>query len=108
MSSAYVKFLFSIISPLIEKTIFLEKPNTNPSNSHKKKWREKLLHENRPILIAIGITGIAVIIGAIVFTNLYLSNDADKYPGDGDDTRKNIPINSSIGILVATVQIIRY
>lgn len=78
-----------------------EKPNNNQINSKKKKWREKILQENRPILIAIAITGIAVVICAIVFTKLYIStkDDADKYPGDGDDTRKNIPINSSIGIL---------
>lgn len=82
--------------------IFLEKPSSNQKNSKKKKWREKILHGNRPILIAIGITGIAVIIGAIVFTNLYLStvDVADKFPGDGEDTRKNIPIDSSIGILL--------
>lgn len=82
-----------------KKVIFLEKPDANQKSSKKKKWREKILHGNKPILIAIGITGIAVIIGAIVFTKLYLST-ADKFPGDGEDSRKNIPINSSIGILL--------
>ncbi|XP_037045309.1 peptidoglycan-recognition protein LC-like isoform X1 [Bradysia coprophila] len=76
-----------------------DKPtNTNQNSSKKKKLREKILHGNRPILIAIGITGIAVVIGALVFSKLYIStvDDGDVNPGDGDDWRKNIPINSSI------------
>lgn len=89
------------------KNDFLEKPDANQNSSKKKKWREKILHGNKPILIAIGITGIAVLIGAIVFTKLYIST-ADKFPGDGEDSRKNIPINSSIGILLQKEQITKF
>lgn len=70
---------------------------TKPSEKEQN-WYKRLLLDRRPIMVTSIVAVIILLVGTATLTTYFLMEDKDRNePGDGDDSRKNIPIDSSIG-----------
>lgn len=102
------KLCFSILNDEIINFKFLieigaVKSNPNPANEKEQLWHKKLLMEKRSLMLTLIVAAFLLISGIIVASTYFLVHDdiitgPNDTPGDGDDYRQNIPINSTIGI----------
>lgn len=96
-----IKFLFEVGTS-----------KSNPDTEKERLWHKKLLMEKRPLMLTLIAAAFLLLSGTIVATYLLVHNDIiagpNDTPGDGDDYRQNIPINSTIGILVLNQNLITY
>lgn len=86
---------------------------SSPATEKEQLWHKKLLMEKRPLMLTLIIAAFLLLSGTIVASTYFLVHKdiitgLNDTPGDGDDYRQNIPINSTIGILKINQNLITY